>query len=368
MRLIAVAPACCDNAAMSAPAFPRRWIAQLGGALAALALLFPAPASAAAAAQRIVAIADLHGDYAVWAALARDAGIIDAAGRWAGGKTILVQLGDVTDRGPNSLKIITDLRRLQGEAAKAGGRVVTVLGNHEAMNVTGDLRYVSAGEFAAFATPRSAARRDAYYAANKAKIEAAARATEPTASPAAIRDRWIKDTPLGWVEHRQAWAPNGELGRWAKSNPAIVRIDGTLFVHGGISLETAATALDVVNRRIAAALARPDDSPKSVLDDPLGPLWYRGLVARDLDARAARAAAGTPVPTPEAEVDAALKAYGAKRIVVGHTPNLKGIMVLMNGKLVRADTGNSSHYGGQPSWLEINGDTITPHAVKRTGP
>lgn len=353
---------------MSAPAFPRSWIAQLGAALAALALLFGAPASAAAAAQRIVAIGDLHGDYAAWTALARDSGIIDAGGKWAGGNTILVQLGDVTDRGPDSLRIITDLRRLQKEAPRSGGRVVTVLGNHEAMNVTGDLRYVSAGEFAAFATARSAAQRDRYFAANKEKIEAAANAAGEAASPAAVRDRWLRDTPLGWVEHRQAWAPAGDLGRWARGNPAIVKIDGNLFVHGGISLETAALALDEVNRRVAAAMARADDSPKSVLADPLGPLWYRGLVARDLDAQAARAAAGRPNPAPEAEVDAALKAYGATRIIVGHTPNLKGILVLMNGKLVRADTGNSSRYGGQLSWLEIAGDKITPHAVKRTGP
>ena len=90
---------------------------------------------------------------------------------------ILVQTGDVTDRGPDSLKIIRDLQRLQREAARAGGRVVVLVGNHEAMNVTGDLRYVHPGEYAAFADRDSASRRDALYTANRAAFEAAARAS-----------------------------------------------------------------------------------------------------------------------------------------------------------------------------------------------
>ncbi|MEO6433845.1 MAG: metallophosphoesterase [Sphingomicrobium sp.] len=356
---------------MSAPTFQRRGIIQMGGAMAALGVL-GAPALVASVApsgpaERIVAIGDLHGDYAAWTAIARASGMIDAGGRWSGGKSILVQLGDITDRGPDSLKIINDLRRLQTESATPGGKVIVVLGNHEAMNVIGDLRYVSAGEYAAFATPQSAAQRDTYFVANRVRIERAAHLADAAVSPAAIRDRWLKATPLGWVEHRRAWSASGEIGRWARANPAIVKIGGTLFVHGGISGEVAAQPLDVVNRRIAAAMARADDTPASVLTDPLWPLWYRGLVARDFDAQAARAAVGRPNPVPEAEVDAVLKAYGAKRIVVGHTPSIKGIMVLMNGKLVRADTGISNYYGGPLSWLEIVGDTITPHVVRRTG-
>ena len=344
-------------------------VPRLRFALAALLLLLGLPgALAAAPPQRIVAVGDLHGDFQAWGDIARAAGIEDSTGHWSGGTTILIQMGDITDRGADSLKIITNLQQLQKEAPKAGGKVITILGNHEAMNLTGDLRYVTAGEFAAFATPQSAAVRERYFAASRKAIEAAARALDPSLSPAAIRDKFLTATPLGWVEHKQAWAPTGPLGRWARANPAIVKLNGTVFVHGGISAELSKIPLDEVNRKIAAAMAKADDGPSSLLFDPLGPLWYRGLVTRDADAEAARTGAGSPSQTPGSELKAVLSAYGAKRLVVAHTPNLKGIVITGNGQLARIDTGNSRYYGGQLSWLEIVGDTMIPHQVKRSTP
>ena len=61
-----------------------------------------------------------------------------------------------------------------------------------------------------------------------------------------------------------------------------------------------------------------------------------------------------------------LTAFGAKRLVVAHTPSLKGIDISHGGKLVRIDTGNSRYYKGQPSWLEFNGGQVTPHNVARS--
>ena len=78
-------------------------------------------------------------------------GVIDADFNWSGGKTHLVSLGDLLDRGPESRKVVELLMKLDGQAEKAGGAVHLALGNHEVMVMTGDLRYVSAAEFAAFA-------------------------------------------------------------------------------------------------------------------------------------------------------------------------------------------------------------------------
>jgi hypothetical protein len=315
--------------------------------------------------QRIVAVGDLHGDYRVWTDIARAAGVIDSSGRWAGGNTVLVQLGDVVDRGPDSLKIIRSLQHLQAEAPRSGGQVVVVLGNHEAMNLLGDFRYTSAGEYAALADGHSAERRAEAYSAYRDRIEAAYRARDPKVSAAAIRDEWFKETPLGWVEHNAAWKPDGELGAWARRNPAVARVGDTLFVHGGISAEYSKLSIDEINRRVAEAMAKADDDPKSVLNDPLGPLWYRGLVMRDEEAEAARGAKA-PRLSPEQELATVLAAYGARRLVIGHTPSLAGIVISADGRLARIDTGNSLYYNGTPSWLEIVGGRMIPHSVKRS--
>jgi hypothetical protein len=189
-------------------------------------------------------------------------------------------------------------------------------------------------------------------------------------SPQQIRDSWMAQHPLGWVEHKLAWSPSGELGRWATRNPAIIKIGDTLFVHGGISAEYAKLPLAEVNRRVQAAMAAGDGSPSTILEDPLGPLWSRGLVMRDPDAEHVRAqlAPNAPQLTPDQELNAVLAAYGASRIVVGHTPDLKGIEPLYGGRLARVDTGNSRAYGGPLSWLEIVGGTMIPHSVGRPSP
>lgn len=331
----------------------------LGGVLA------PALASSP---QRIVAVGDLHGDFSAWHAIALNAGITDASGHWAAGRTILVQMGDVTDREPDSLKIIRGLQQLQREAPRKGGKVIVVLGNHEAMNLVGDNRYTTAGEYATFADSQSAARRDRVYDANRSNIEASYRAQNAKISTEEIRSRWMAEHPLGWVEHRLAWGPAGELGKWATANPAIVKIGGTLFVHGGISAEYSKEPLELVNKRVAAAMVAADGSPTSVLFDPLGPLWYRGLAVADADAQSARAAIKPPAQplTPGQELDAVLAAYGAKRLVIAHTPSLIGIQISADNRLARIDTGNSRYYGGTLTWLEIVGDQMVPHNVPRS--
>jgi hypothetical protein len=335
-------------------------------ALAALLAVMAVPASAAQP-QRIVAVGDLHGDFDAWQAIARDAGIMDARGHWSGGKTILVQMGDVTDRWADSLKIIRSLQQLQRDASRKGGRVYVILGNHEAMNLLGDNRYTTPGEYAAFVDGQSAARRDRVYEANRQQLETAYRTQDPKITPEQVRARWMAEHPLGWVEHRLAWDPKGQLGQWATMNPAILKIDGTLFAHGGISAEYAKQPLDAVNRRVAAAMAAGDDSPASVLSDPLGPLWYRGLVGTDADAQAERAATKPPLPplTSQQELDAVLAAYGAQRLVIAHTPSLSGIQITNIGRLARIDTGISRYYGGPLSWLEIIGDRMVAHTIPR---
>lgn len=335
---------------------------------AALALAPPALA------QRIVAIGDLHGDFAAWRAIAQAAGLVDARGRWAGGDATLVQMGDIADRGPDTLAIVRELARLQKDAPRAGGRVIVLVGNHEAMNMTGDLRYVSPGEYAAFADGQSAARRDRVFARNEAAIVAAYRARAPDMPVAEIRRAWIARTPLGWVEHRAAWAPDGEIGRWVLANPAVVVLGGTLFVHGGLSAAHAARPPAEINAAVAAALAARDASETAIINDPAGPLWYRGLVARAgygglEDAAASEAASPAPPASPAlsaaAELELVLAGQGVQRMVVAHTPHLAGIVLHHGDRLAQIDTGISAAYGGRLSWLEIRDGAFTAHHEAR---
>lgn len=335
-----------------------------------LAATFAAPLSGAPG-QRIVAVGDLHGDFLAWTTIARAAGLTDPHDHWTGGNAILVQMGDVTDREPDSLKIIRNLQQLQSEAARKGGKVYVILGNHEAMNLLGDDRYTTNGEYAAFSDNQSEARREKVYEANRAQAEAFYRSGNPKLTPEEIRARWMSEHPLGWVEHRLAWQPSGEIGQWASHNPAVLKIGDILFVHGGISAEYSKVPIEEINRRARAAMAAADDRPNSILTDPLGPLWYRGLAARDAEAEAERARLNNskaPQNSPltmDQELATVLASYGVRRIVIAHTPILSGIAISGDERLARIDTGISRYYGGPLTWLEISGGKMVPHSIER---
>ncbi|HET9355209.1 MAG TPA: metallophosphoesterase [Sphingomicrobium sp.] len=334
----------------------RQLVMVVAAILSALSL---APLHAQPAPPRVVAVGDLHGDYSAWIDIARAARLIGPDLKWSGGRTVLVQLGDITDRGPDSLKIIRHLQQLHRQARSAGGNVIVLLGNHEAMQVTGDLRYVHPGEYAAFADRQSERRRALAYDANKVAIEAFYRQRDASLSPAAIRAMWIADTPLGKVEHNIAWGPEGELGKWAASLPAVAKVGTSLFAHGGISANYALVPLAEINRRARKAVQAGTSDRTAIINDEFGPLWYRGLVT-------GTGAGGRP--SAANELDVALKAFGAKRLVIGHTPSPRGVVVDFDGKLVRIDTGISRVYGGVPAWIEILGDRVVPHTAARSQP
>src|SRR5436853_3856406 len=105
----------------------------------------------AAAANSVVAIGDVHGDFDDFVTILQKAGLIDEQHHWTGGKTTFVQVGDLLDRGPKPREVMDLMMGLEKEAGQAGGRVVSLLGNHEKMNMMVDLRYVTPMNFASFA-------------------------------------------------------------------------------------------------------------------------------------------------------------------------------------------------------------------------
>ena len=342
-----------------------RLISRLTPALAGL-LIACAPALAEGP-PRIVAIGDLHGDYAAFEDIAQAAGVIDAKDKWTGGKTVLVQMGDIADRGPDPLKIYHALQALEKQAPKAGGKVIVLVGNHEAMNVTGDLRYTSAGEFDAFRTKSSEALREKLFDLNRAAIISFYQQKTPGISDTDAKAKWFESEPLGKIEQRHAWGPKGEIGQWIATKPAIVKLQCTIFVHGGLSVETAARPMDAVNAEVDAELAKGESTKPSILTDPLGPLWYRGNIMRGGEGADEAAPADPGRISIADELTKVLDAYRGNRLVVAHTPHPKGIVATEDGRLVRIDTGNSFVYGGVHSYLEIVGGAASAHRKGEDG-
>jgi hypothetical protein len=311
------------------------------GMLAALGA--PPPVAAAAATceiervERIVAVGDVHGAYDQLVQILRAAGVLDARLRWSGGRTHLVQLGDVVDRGADSRKALDLLRRLEKEAGRARGAVHALLGNHEVMRMFGDLRYVSPGEYEAFVTSRSEERRESLL---------------QTAAPEA-RDQLRKETPLGLVEMSLAFGPDGEYGKWLRGLNAVVKINGILFLHGGISPAVAALPCGAINAAVRRELTTDLDQTRAAPMGSLaaredGPLWYRGL-------------AQEPVAFAP-QIDAILAQQGARAIVIAHTVAPEGrILGRFEGKVWQIDTGMQPAYvpTGQASALDIRGGTFT---------
>jgi len=288
--------------------------------------------------ERIVAVGDLHGDYDQCVRVLHDAAIINNKTNWIGGKTHLVQLGDVQDRGPNPRRIMDLLMKLEVQAAKAGGSVHALIGNHEAMLLYGDLRYTTAQDFAEFSDSRSERLRTAYY---KQAVEEARK--QNVVIDEAFRKKWEAQHPLGFFEQRLAYGPKGKYGRWILGHNVVIKINDTLFLHGGISPKYADMSPEVINDTIRKELGEFSSARAIVARDSAGPLWDRQL------------AEGDEVQLAP-QVDLVLKNFGVQRIVIGHTTTLTTVIPRFGCKVILDDVGLSRVYGGPPACLVIQKD------------
>ncbi|MCG8371549.1 MAG: metallophosphoesterase [Proteobacteria bacterium] len=338
---------------------------------------------------RVVAIADVHGAYDAMVGTLQNAGILDDGFRWAGGAAHLVIVGDILDRGPRSRDAMDLLMRLEGEAQAAGGFVHVLIGNHESMNMIGDLRYVSKGEYGAFAADESDEQRRRWFRAYQ-------RRQPPAQDAALMREKFDDAFPPGYFALRQAFGASGKYGQWLLSKPVIAVINETAFVHGGLSPVVTEYGLDGVNTDLKAELVDyvralevlieaevvlPTDNSYDFVDivsrysprrnaapgllaaietvkaldrssmvSTDGPLWYRANVA-----------CGGVIERNR--LDESLAAIGAKRVVIGHTPTpTRRVLQRFEGRVVEIDTGMlSTHYKGSGNALVLAGDAIAVH-------
>jgi len=304
--------------------------------------------------ERVVTIGDLEGDYEKFTDMLRTAGLIDVAGDWTGGRSHLVQLGDIPDRGANSRMIMDLLMRLEPQARSAGGHVHALIGNHEAMNVEGDLRYVHPGEYAAFADARSERRRDQFYSQTIAELRRRLPPGELPTFDAAHRAQWDAEHPPGYVEHRLAWAPTGRYGRWIATHDSVIRINDTLYLHGGLGPSFVNAQRQAMNEAVRGALrGQPVATYPDILANQEGPLWYRGLSTNAEDAE-------------RAHLEALLRFHGVSRIIVGHSKVTSTVLPRFEGRVLVADIGVPRGHSDPHAFVIIeNGAPVTVHRGAR---
>jgi Calcineurin-like phosphoesterase len=277
---------------------------------------------------RVVAIGDVHGDFERFTAVLRSAGLIDEDGNWTGGKTHLVQVGDALDRGPDGRKVMDLLMKLEQEAPKAGGYVHSLIGDHEAMNVYGDLRYVSPADYESFRTLGSEKLRDAAF---QAVAEEMAKPSPGGKVDDAVRKEWESEHPLGYLERRALFGPEGIYGKWIRGHNTVIRIDDSLFVHGGISHKYADYNLKKINERVREELDDPRKVQDGMVTDQDGPLWYRGMATGDEGALGG-------------QVENVLKNFGVTRVVIGHTFTDGAVTPRFGGRVLLIDIGLARLY------------------------
>ena len=208
-------------------------------------------------------------------------------------------MGDLVDRGDDELPLLQYIATLKTQAALAGGAVHALLGNHELLNIFGSFAYVTPAGFRAF---------DSF------DISA-------EGSPVAGRTA--------------AFAPGGPIARMLAANPIAVVVADTLFVHAGLELQYATMGLSALNAMASNFLAGNQSRAEEVAELLMteeSPLWTRKFSLHN------------PTPAACAELQSVLELVGAKRMVVGHTVQDRGISTACDERVWRIDVGFSSAY------------------------
>lgn len=281
------------------------------------------------AVKRIIAIGDIHGDYELAVNSLKIAGLIDKDFNWIATPldTIVVQVGDQVDRcrpnvGENChqpgityededsdykiIKLFTDLDK---KARKKGGKVISLLGNHEIMNIQGNMTYVSYEGIKGYE------------------------------GFAGIAD--------GLEGRKQAFRQGGEIAKeLAKTRKSVVIIGSNIFVHAGVLpllAEKYGENLDNINKLISKWLMGTETSGKIndlLNSENVSPFWTRlyGNIKPNVEND----------PICKDFLDPVLETYGLNNMIIGHTPqyftNHKGINSTCSGKLHRIDVSASKAF------------------------
>ena len=316
--------------------------------IATLSLLYPAKKQCIwNGVEKIVSVADIHGDYDKFELILKYTGLIDDDLKWSGGKTHLVQTGDIMDRGPDARKVFDILIRLEEEAEAAGGMVHVLLGNHEEANLLGvafnRVGYVTPGQLVSFLPEKYREKLE-----NQVRENFSNNSNSSYSLDEELKSFWA-DKIRNDSKIRNAYYKNFKklYGKWLLSKNVVIKINDIIFVHGGINKSFSSWSLEKINMRTRfefASLSRGKAVDMRITYESNSPLWYRGLINNDEEEY-------------EEEVDEILKNLEANFIVVGHTVRTEGNPAKLsrfNGKVWGMDTGISRYYRGYMSALIID--------------
>lgn len=245
---------------------------------------------------KLVAVADIEGNFNAFAGLLVHNKITDEKFNWIFGEGHLILNGDLFDRGNNVLPLLWLIYKLEKEAEQAGGKVHTILGNHDIMNLRGVYNY------------------------NRTKyIKSASQITEIEDSKTAITTLYNEQS---------------ELGKWLRTKNTIEVIGDYLFVHAGLSPELLDLNLtiDAINRIVREHIGQnlysePGPNPTAnLLMGRKGPFWFRGLVM-------SREEYGK---VKMEQLDSLLNHFKAKKVVIGHSV-VDRVSTDYDGKVIRID-------------------------------
>lgn len=240
---------------------------------------------------RVHVLSDIEGDVRFLQSALLELGLVDSSGGWSGKDAQVVVLGDSVDRGRDVFDVLWTLRRLQREADAAGGAVHVVIGNHE--------QYVLRG---------------------------IGKSLHP--------EHRLGVSRLGG--QGAAFGANTVIGDWLRRLPVAVRLGDTLFVHGGLSPATAKALAgpEAANTELHRYwMDSPDPHPVAAtpaLDAVLGKTGltqYRGVLRAESEVSGA---ASTQ------EIEAALAAWKARRMVIAHTV-VEQVRALHEGRVWAVD-------------------------------
>ncbi|XP_015077090.1 shewanella-like protein phosphatase 1 [Solanum pennellii] len=317
------------------------------------------PTFVSAPGRRIVAVGDLHGDLDKARCALETAGVLSSDGQslWIGGETVLVQLGDILDRGEDELAILSLLKSLDIQAKAHGGAVFQVNGNHETMNVEGDYRYVDNGaldECIDFLEYLDKCERNW---------------EEAFVSWCAVSARWKQDRKVSqnyWAQWNLVKRQKGVIARSILMRPGgplacelarhgvVLKVEDWLFCHGGLLPHHVAYGLERLNREVSRWMKGPSEEGDSPQIPFIATRGYDSIVWNRLYSRDGPELESYQLEQVQYLLEETLQSVGAKAMIVGHTPQPMGVNCKYNCSIWRIDVGMSRGVlDSSPEVLEI---------------